>query len=456
MSAHLFSVRSHTLPASHIRAYPNATSPSVSQETPLYISAKQYIPLSPKPISSAIAGSTYSSSSPPPRLPPISVTILTAPALGISPECYIPLFDALLLQSTQTPNPKYRIRSIWTAAPTHESDSSTLNSESLGDDTNYFDHSRDLLHLINSHRNEFPRPILGLGHSRGALQLVHLSILHPRLLSGLVLIEPLIIAGAPPPPAPHAALHATKRRDIWPSREAAASDLRSAQVYKTWHPAALAAYITYGLQPTPTPLHPTAPAGSVTLTTTKHQEAWAFARANLAPYNSTDANLERLMSPDIDATTAKYTSHRCEAVSTLHDLPFVRPPVLYIFGAKSPFSPRREIERKMSTTGTGVGGSGGREAGKVQNIVVERTGHFVPLEKVEGCAEWIADGWLPGWIERWEREEEVLKGLGAEKSEGGKRMRIGRAWKEMVEKGPLSLRDGVVRDREEKVGREKL
>ena len=35
----------------------------------------------------------------------------------------------------------------------------------------YFDHSRDLLHMVNTFRHEMPEPIIGIGHSMGALQL---------------------------------------------------------------------------------------------------------------------------------------------------------------------------------------------------------------------------------------------------------------------------------------------
>ena len=37
----------------------------------------------------------------------------------------------------------------------------------------WFDHSRDLLHLVNVKRDEMPRPIVGIGHSMGG---AHLSV----------------------------------------------------------------------------------------------------------------------------------------------------------------------------------------------------------------------------------------------------------------------------------------
>lgn len=36
----------------------------------------------------------------------------------------------------------------------------------------WIDHSRDLLHMINHFREEMPQPIVGVGHSMGAGQLL--------------------------------------------------------------------------------------------------------------------------------------------------------------------------------------------------------------------------------------------------------------------------------------------
>lgn len=35
----------------------------------------------------------------------------------------------------------------------------------------WFDHSRDLLHMINHFRDDIPQPIMGVGHSMGAVQM---------------------------------------------------------------------------------------------------------------------------------------------------------------------------------------------------------------------------------------------------------------------------------------------
>lgn len=36
---------------------------------------------------------------------------------------------------------------------------------------NWYDHSRDLLHMVNVFRDEMSRPLIGVGHSMGCAQL---------------------------------------------------------------------------------------------------------------------------------------------------------------------------------------------------------------------------------------------------------------------------------------------
>jgi hypothetical protein len=74
-----------------------------------------------------------------------------------------------------------------------EGQSSVINEDSLGNDrklydqlqskckaqdketnnvaASWFDHPRDLLHLVNVKRAEMPRPIVGIGHSMGGAHL---------------------------------------------------------------------------------------------------------------------------------------------------------------------------------------------------------------------------------------------------------------------------------------------
>ena len=66
----------------------------------------------------------------------------------------------------------FRIRSIWIADLAVQGQSGVLNETLIGNDPSWNDHSRDLLHMINLKRDEMPRPIIGLGHSLGANNLL--------------------------------------------------------------------------------------------------------------------------------------------------------------------------------------------------------------------------------------------------------------------------------------------
>ena len=478
MSSDLFIVKTYNLPGSHIREYPNTLHPTAAEERPLQISAKQYIPKQSRAESSN--GDTLT-----------AVTIIAASALGFPRECYEPFFAALLLSTLQTSSPTFTIRSIWIADVTHEGASSILNSSVIGAQSNWFDHSRDLLHLINTYRTSFPRPIIGIGHSRGCSQLAQLSHIHPRLLSGLIFVEPLMLPGPPISPF-HPSYFATKKRDIWPSRAAAEEDFKKNRAFKTWDGRVLRRYMDVAFRDLPTEIYAdtdhekenpslSLPASSsasskspshvkqsntgppVTLTTTKHQEAWAFIRPNMRPrppptapgnddtggtLSLEDERTERLISPNLDPEgLAKYISVRPEATITSDNLPFLRPRVMFIFGAKSPFSPRAEIERKVRVTGTGVGGNGGARLGKatpdslllVEHKILPERGHFTMFEDPEESAGACVD-YLSRWTVEWRQEEEFLQGVSKEMSEGGQGRKMSEDWIKMVEGSVTALR----------------
>ena len=441
MSAELFTIKTHTVPAAHVREYPQTFAPSNAQETALQISAKQYIPRRQHEDKTLQDGV-------------VSITILAATALGVPKECYEPFFDALLLRSFASKN-SFPIGSIWIADVTHEGTSSVLNERVLGAENNWFDHSRDLLHLINTHRESFPRPIVGIGHSRGCAQLAHLAHMHPRLLSTCIFVEPLMLDG--PFSGPHAAYFATKRADLWPSRQEAEEQLRKTAPYKSWDPRVLRRYLDVGLRPTPTEIYPgdhkDVKSGSVTLTTTKHQEAWSFTRAVFqsrfegAAGDVEELKREKLLIPDLDLETySKYSSGRAEPTSAFLDLPRLRPSVFYVFGGRSPFSSAAAIERKVSSTGVGLGGSGGVPLGKVDKVVLAKLGHFALLEQPDEVAA-AGSGWLDRWILEWRRVENFLNSVGAEQSENGQGKRVSPAWIEMTKKPAEDLRPVLAKEK---------
>jgi pimeloyl-ACP methyl ester carboxylesterase len=125
------------------------------------------------------------------------------------------------------------ISSIWIADTAQQGDSAILNEQELGNDPNLVDHSRDLLQTMNIFWNDMPRPIIGIGHSLGSAQMVFLSNMHPRLFSGVVLIDPLIVcvtfkSGA------MIANAATFRKDFWQSAAEAEESVRKNPFFKKW------------------------------------------------------------------------------------------------------------------------------------------------------------------------------------------------------------------------------
>ncbi|KAF7543091.1 hypothetical protein G7046_g10063 [Stylonectria norvegica] len=130
-------------------------------------------------------------------------------------------------------------------------------------------------------------------------------------------------------------------------------------------------------------------------------------------YDTTGTSLVRRdLAPDLDpslnAKFPTYPVYRPEGPGTITRLPNVRPSVLYIFGGQSNLSPPNLRQEKMTITGTGVGGSGGANAGRVKEVVGEPYGHLIPLEAPLFCARAAAE-WASSEVERWwvaEREYE--------------------------------------------------
>jgi pimeloyl-ACP methyl ester carboxylesterase len=144
-----------------------------------------------------------------------------------------------------------------------------------------------------------------------------------------------------------------------------------------------------------------------------------------------DRNMYADFDPEVPAVYPGYPFYRPEPVYILKHLPELRPSVLYIFGESSGFSSSEGWEEKTSNTGTGVGGSGGVKAGRVKQIVVPGTGHFVALEKVHECADSIAD-FLGVELKRWRDNAEAFHKSWSQKSLTEKQQ-IDDKWRETID-----------------------
>ncbi|KAJ5149705.1 hypothetical protein N7448_001283 [Penicillium atrosanguineum] len=399
-----FRIVNHVVESQHIREYPGAT--ANEQEEPLKLAVKQYIPLNN------------------PNPQPGDVTILAAHANGFPKELYEPLWEEIHARSQEA---GFRIRSIWMADVAWQGESSVINEDSLGNDPSWFDHPRDLLHLLNVKRAEMPRPIIGIGHSMGGAHLTQLSLMHPRLLHTLVLLDPVIQRQTTQLDGfslrenkriiAKTTQLSTHRRDIWPSRKAAAEGFKRSPFYQAWDPRVLDRWVEYGLRDLPTPIHSLggkpidAKNPPVTLRTTLHQEVFTFSRPNYNHVPGSGKPVNRVTHPDLDENHRdSYPFYRPEPARIFAQLPHLRPSVLYIFAGKSDMCMPDMRADKLSNTGTGLGGSGGVAAGRVRDVFLEDFGHLLAQEAVNECAD-AAVCWLAPELRRWKDEEESFRSM---------------------------------------------
>ena len=398
MTSFPFDVSAHEIPAQYVREYPGAL--LNSQEDELRLHVKQYTP-------STRINSRFE-----------SVTIVGAHGNGFPKELYEPLWDELVKSLNQQ---NIDVRGIWIADVAHQGQSGLINQDRLGNDPNWNDHARDMLVLINHFRAEMSRPIVGIGHSMGAASMVNLSLMHPRLLTAIVLVDPVILnesqsqllseTGEKSAPL---ALAGTSiaRRETWPSRDEAAASFKKARFFASWDPRVLDRWIQYGIcrfQEAPNLAGHTRenedPA--VTLTTGKDQENFTFLRPTFGRGpNLSDTSLYL---PDLYFTsTSMPPFYRAESRMAFEKLPYLRPSTFYLLGEKSAISGANTRGERLRRTGTGMGGSGGPSAGKVKQFVLPNGGHLMPMEQVNRVAEVIGD-YLATELQIWSREESQWK-----------------------------------------------
>ncbi|OQN98856.1 hypothetical protein B0A48_15202 [Cryoendolithus antarcticus] len=355
------------------------------------------------------------------------VTIIGAHANGFPKELYEPLWDELY---SRLQAKGIAIRNIWIADVAHQGVSGVLNEHKLGNDPSWNDHPRDLFILINHFRHEIRRPIIGIGHSMGGCHLVNLSLMHPRLFTTLILIDP-VIQRLPSRSGNYGPAKAsTVRRDRWPSRKAAEAAFKRSKFYQTWDPRVLDLWVKYGLRELPTLLHSdikatpavlpaisadpssaaiTTAETEVTLLTTKHQEVFTFMRPNYptADFPEPSEKPNPLTHPDVDpAAGPNDPFYRPEPLATFHKLPALRPGVQYIFGDQSFLSAPMLKADKMAATGSGIGGSGGVTAGRVREHTFKGIGHLIPMEVVGETAD-VCTEWLVPELTRWKQLEQL-------------------------------------------------
>ncbi|KAB8067224.1 Alpha/Beta hydrolase protein [Aspergillus leporis] len=380
MSIDIFRVTQHTLPACHVRDYPGST--AKAQEDVLTLHVKQYTPLD--------QGES---------VPSDAITLIAAHACGYPKELYEPLWDEIYQLLKQN---GFYIRGIWIADVPNMGMSAALNEHKIGTDYSWIDSARDLLLLTNHFREQMPRPLVGIGHSFGGNIITNLALMHPRLLTTVILLDPVIQITLPtralsagPPGAINYALW---RPDIWPNRKAAAS--AHVKLWRQWDPRCIDLMVRFGFRDLPTALYPELPDGAdhshppVTLPTTKYQEVLGLTRANFSG-RAPDGRIQidRSTHADMDPLGASQPVYRPEGRSTFSRLPSLRPSALWVLGAKT-FLYLDEIREGIRICGEGTGGSGGVSQGKVKEVTLRGRSHLFPFEDViqtaKHCGDWIA------------------------------------------------------------------
>ncbi|KAF3761333.1 alpha/beta-hydrolase [Cryphonectria parasitica EP155] len=392
MSA-VFDIKEHVIEGQHIREYPRAT--AHAQEEILQLAVKQYIPKdNPKP-------------------KPGDITIIASHANGFVKELYEPLWEDLLHTCRQS---GVNIRGIWIADVAWQGQSGILNEHKLGNDPSWFDHARDLLHLTNVFRAQMPRPVIGVGHSFGANIIINVAYMHPRLFSGLVMIDPVMSSRIRFGPLyGFSTMRASaSRRDLWSSRQEAEQAVRRNKFYATWDPRAVDNLIKFGYRDGPTLLYPDKTGGEVTLTTTKHLECFTYYRPILQgprdPHTG-KRTMDRSLIPDATSEVDEFPNfpfYGNASSTTAARLGELRPSVLWIAGELSAVCPPETQQEKMELTGYGPGGNGGAKAGRVKEYVVKGVGHLVAMERPKKIAEQAA-GFIRDEVDRWRREEESYR-----------------------------------------------
>ncbi|KAJ5634794.1 hypothetical protein N7528_002636 [Penicillium herquei] len=397
-----FQVIEHSIPCHSIREYHRAG----KRENPLLqLAIKQYIPLN--------------NTTPNPN----DVTIIAGHANGIPKECYEPIWEELISLTN------VKIRAIWIADSSNQGASGVMNEKELGDDPNWFDHSRDLLHMVNHFQDQIQPPIMGIAHSFSCSQFVHLSIMHPRLLHSVAFLEPMIQNETPSKlGGPSPALWTSTRPDVWPSVQEAEKYIRANGFWRRWDPKCVDQYIRFGLRSVPTALYPSSKLGSdaVTLTTTKAQEAWSYLRLNATPRDeSSEFNKERVLNPDLAPIAKEGNNNHPDwalvcpwGCIAFEYLLYMRPSVYYIFGEKSHINTLARRQDKLERTGKGLGGSGGVAANCVRSDIISKGSHMAPLEKVEDTAR-LLSSWLESQMKVYQAEQDFWAHHDNKKSEQG-------------------------------------
>lgn len=380
MSTELWTVSPHVIRASHIRGF--ARGVRNEQTGYLRLALKQYVP----------KNRTFATG---------DITLIAAQGVGQSKELYEPFFDGLL------ENAKLPIRAIWIMDSVHHGASYVLNEDIIGDEHHWLDSSRDLLQMVNYFQEQMPPPTYGMGQSWGVATITMASIMHPRLFSGIVSVEGVMHTGdrlgtwlnnGHEKASEHVALRILKRRESWPTREEARKLLGANPFYQAFDPQVFNLSIEYDLRDCPTAEQPKA----VTLTTPKALQVATMMTAD-PPLPGYPPGPEYVAGKNNTVVPGFF---RGEGEQVQRSLPFLYPPVLYLWGKKSVTGMSDYATTQVRNTGVGLGGGGGVASGQVVSQYMEGVGHTIVLEKPREAAIIVGD-WMRQQHHAWKSAAEA-------------------------------------------------
>ncbi|SJX62050.1 uncharacterized protein SRS1_10689 [Sporisorium reilianum f. sp. reilianum] len=255
------------------------------------------------------------------------ITLLLAHANGFHKEIFEPALEALINKlQTKEFHGKYRIDEIWMFDCAHSGQAGSINRHVLGNVISWADHPRDMLKFLEhylpqtpshpsapptwlptflpSHKASKPnsnRRLVALGHSFGGGAFTFLLHARPRMLEGLILVDPAIVHCDDEerfqihnlPNEMWSPLHevplsrgAVARKDTFDSLPDAKAYFESKSFFQAWHKRVLDLHLRFGLRPSAVPVSHALASDDVTeadlkrtpleLNNTKWHEAAAF------------------------------------------------------------------------------------------------------------------------------------------------------------------------------------
>jgi pimeloyl-ACP methyl ester carboxylesterase len=209
-----------------------------------------------------------------------SPTVLFAHATGFHGRCWQPVADAV-----QTRSVAVDFRGFGDSEPPADWD------------VDWNGYGVDALTVARALDDDGSGPLIGVGHSMGGAALLMAALDAPELFAGLVLFEPIVMPPAPTMnPSNYLAEGARRRRPVFDSYDAALANFGAKPPMNAFTPAALEAYVRFGLRETDD--------GRVQLKCTPEHEARTY---EMGGAHRTFARLGEVRTP------TRYLSGRVEA-----------------------------------------------------------------------------------------------------------------------------------------------